>query len=291
VVDPATFTGVVRWDAALADRPLDDLMGALTGYDGDRVPVLVAGPDSDGVPADGDQLTLAFFNYYALPVEVVGRADAFPGQASRTPLLIADWDRITPALEAAGRDPGRVLDRQVWATGKALPVLEALTQSGYAYNETEVAVVAQFVARPDVRAQAWSLAYLRGMSLAAALLALVGIAMHALAQQRRRTVAGVLLSRMGMSRRSSDVAAALEIGLLTGLAALVAVAVALPASALVLQLLDPIPTGLPQPIFAVPWGSLAAVLGGVVLVTAGSALLVGRAARRAIAGEVMREGA
>ena len=46
----------------------------------------------------------------------------------------------------------------------------------------------RFAARPELRAQTWSLAYLRAVALAAGVLGLVGVAMHALAQQRRRTV-------------------------------------------------------------------------------------------------------
>ena len=113
--------------------------------------------------------------------------------------------------------------------------------------------------------------------------------MHALAQQRRRTVAALLLQRMGMSRPSADAATALEIGLLTGVAAVVATLVALPASALVLPQLDPVPSLLPVPIFDIPWTSLAVVAGGVVAVTVFGALLVGRAARRTVPGEVLRE--
>ena len=113
--------------------------------------------------------------------------------------------------------------------------------------------------------------------------------MQAMAQQRRRTVAGLLLSRMGMSRTASDSANGLEIGLLAGLGALVAVAVALPASALVLHLLDPVPTLPPDPLFEIPWTSIAAVVAGVVLVTVVGAALVGRSARRATGGQVMRD--
>jgi putative ABC transport system permease protein len=47
----------------------------------------------------------------------------------------------------------------------------------------------------------------------------------------------------------------------------------------------------PAAVFAVPWGSLAAVVGGVVLVTLGGSLLVGRAARQATGGQVMRDAA
>ena len=66
-------------------------------------------------------------------------------------------------------------------------------------------------------------------------------------------------------------------------------AVALPASALVLRLLDPVPTLPPDPIFAMPWSSIAAVVAGVLVVTVVGAALVGRAARRATGGQVMRD--
>ena len=289
VLDPDTFIPVAHWDDSLSGRPLDELVAAITAYDGNRLPVLVAGSLSEDTAAVGREFTLSFGRYYSLVVEVVGRADAFPGQQSSLPMLVADLDSVSAALTAAGRDPARVLERQVWATGEASDVLDALVTAGYAYEESEIKAADGFAARPDVRAQSWSLSYLRGVSLAAGLLALIGIAMHAVAQQRRRTVAALLLQRMGMTRRSADAATALEIGLLTGVAAVVATLVALPASALVLGQLDPVPALLPEPIFAIPWSSLAVVLVGVVAVTVGGAVLVGRAARRTVAGEVLRE--
>jgi hypothetical protein len=67
--------------------------------------------------------------------------------------------------------------------------------------------------------------------------------------------------------------------------------VALPTSAIVLRLLDPVPSLRPAAVFALPWASLAAVAGGVVLVTLGGSLLVGRTARQATGGQVMRDAA
>ncbi|MGY1803077.1 hypothetical protein ACI78T_07335 [Blastococcus sp. SYSU D00922] len=290
VVRPEEVAGVVRWNDALADRPLADLMAALSGYDGDRVPVILSGELPDGVlEGTGNELT-ADFGYFDLPVEVVARADAFPGQTERRPLLVADWDRYAGALEAAGRDPELVIAQELWARGEPQAVLDSLTAAGIQPPEEEqVTTAAEFADRPELSAQTWSLDYLRAVALAAGALGLVGLAMHAMAQQRRRTVAALLLGRMGMSRRSADASAGAEIGLLAGVAALVAVAVALPASALVLRVLDPVPALRPDALFQVPWSSLAIVLAGVVLVTAGSAVLVGRAARRATGGQVMRD--
>ncbi len=285
VVRPAELLEVVRWDHGLGDRPFGEIMAALGDHRGDGVPVVVAGATQYEV---GTVLPLEFGLVYSMQLEVVASVDAFPGQPDRTPMVVADWDRFAEALAASGRDPDAVLGRQVWARGEAAPLLEQLTAAGYAYDPEEVRTGEGFAGRPELSAQSWSLGYLRAIALAAGLLGLTGIAMHALAQQRRRTVAALLLSRMGMRRRSLDAATALETGLLTGLGAVVAVAVAVPASALLLPLLDPVPALLPAPIFAVPWSSVAAVLAGVLLVTAATALLVGRSARADDPGTVMR---
>jgi putative ABC transport system permease protein len=225
-------------------------------------------------------------------VQVVGRAEAFPGQDSREPLLIGDWDRYVQALDAVSRVPELVVAREVWARGAVDDVVAAVAGAGLVPAETtEVASASDFSARPELDAQTWALGYLRAVALAAGVLGLVGVGLHAMSQQRRRSAAALLLGRMGMSRRSADAATALEIGLLTGLAALVAVVVALPSSALVLRALDPVPDLRPDPLFAVPWGDLGAVVAGIVLVTLGGAALVGRSARRDSGGQVLREAA
>lgn len=290
-VQPGQVAGVVRWNDGLAERPLDELMGALSSYEGDRVPVVLSGSVPDALVSGTDgELTLDF-GYYTMPVDVVARADAFPGQGSRDPLLVADWDRYVAGIEDANRDPDLVMSREAWGRGEVPDVRDRLIANGYTVPSDwdDIETSAAFADRPELHAQTWSLSYLRAVALAAGVLGLVGVAMHAVSQQRRRTSAGLLLARMGMSRRSADASAGLEIGLLTVLAGLVAILVALPASALVLRLLDPVPTLRPEPLFAVPWTSIGAVAAGVLLVTAGGAFLVGRSARRATGGQVMRD--
>lgn len=76
---------------------------------------------------------------------------------------------------------------------------------------SDVATAADFQTRPELVAQTWPLGYLRAVALAAGLLGLVGLVLHAVSQQRQRTVAALLLSRMGLSRRSADTANGLEI--------------------------------------------------------------------------------
>ena len=236
VVHPDQVAGVVRWTDDLADQSLDELMAALSSYEGDRVPVVLAGGAPDSALAATDGGLTVDFKYYSLPVAVVAQVDAFPGQGSQDALLVADWDRYFSALVDADRDPELVLSREVWARGEAGPVVDELDTAGFTASGTgEVRTAAEFAARPELKAQTWALTYLNAVALAAGVLGLVGLAMQAMAQQRRRTVAGLLLARMGMRRSASDTATGLEIGLLAGLSALVAVAVALPASALVLS--------------------------------------------------------
>ncbi len=305
VVRPEEVAGVVRWDDALAERPLEELMAALSDHDGDRVPVVLSGGPLDagrlgggslgggrlGGPrdGDGDEFALAL-GYLDVPVEVVARAEAFPGQPSRRPVLIADHDRYTAALERAGGDPRLLLTEEIWSRGDADAVVDALPALGVALPDRDaVTTAAAFAARPELAAQVWSLDYLRAVALAAGGLGLVGLAVHAAAQQRRRTVAALLLTRMGLGRRASGAAAGLEVGLLAGGAALVALAVSLPASALTPGLLDPFPALGPGVLFQVPWGSIATVVAGTVLVTVGGALLAGRSARRTNGAQVMRD--
>ncbi|RBY88767.1 hypothetical protein [Blastococcus sp. TF02A-26] len=285
-VRPPDPVDVVRWDPRLADRPLADLAAALEDHRGDRVPVVVAG----SVPGDLDgDLVAEFARVYAVPVEVVGRVTAFPGQRSDVPLLVADQDGFRAAIEAAGRDPETFLDQELWARGEAAPVLGALTAAGWSFDPDQVVTSGDFAARPELNARTWSFGHLRGVAALAGLLGLTGLALQAVAQQRRRAAASVLLTRMGVGAAAQRSAAALETGLLAGLSAVLAVAVALPVSALLVELLDPVPDVLPGPLVAVPWGSLVAVVAGAALATVAGAVLTGRAARQADGGRVMRD--
>ena len=93
---PAWSAGTTAWPTGR----LEDLMRALTAYDGDRVPVVLAG----GVPDDvlGGRRRRADHRLRLLHRcrwTVVAEVDAFPGQGSRDALLVADWDRYVAALE------------------------------------------------------------------------------------------------------------------------------------------------------------------------------------------------
>ncbi len=304
-VRPERVAGVVRWDEALAESPLEELMAALADYDGDRVPVVlaggppggvpltrrpVAGGPRDGTPEGANEEFSVAGGFVDVGVEVVARADAFPGQPSRRPVLIADRDRFVAALERVGGRTSLVLGEELWSRGDADAVVEGLPALGIVLPDGDaVTTAAAFADRPELAAQVWSLDYLRVVALAAGALGLAGLAVHATAQQRRRAAATLLLTRMGLDRRASDVAAGLETGLLAAGAALVAVTVALPASALAFQRLDPVPALLPDVLFRVPWGSIATVLAGVVLVPIGSAVLAGRSGRRTNGGQVVRD--
>lgn len=294
VVRPDQFADVVRWDPSLADRSLAELLSTIDvgpgGLDG-RVPVIAAG-DLPAAPVDAvDGAVTVDLGGYEVRVQVVARAKAFPGQSSVRPLLVAPEAAYTAALREADRDPQFVVTRQLWSRGDAAGVVAAVEAAGPGPVDEDVAVrtAVQFRDRPELVAQAWSLGYLRAVAIAAAVLGLVGVALHAAAQARQRAVASLLLARMGMSRPAAAASAALETGLLACLAAAVAVVVALPAAALVLRLLDPVPGLPPDPVVAVPWPTIGLVAVGVVLVAVVAGALAFRAVRAANPGQVMRD--
>ena len=289
-VDTSRFTSVAFWNDDLADRSLEQLMAALRDQRGERVPVVVAGSLPGAVlEADAGKVTVDS-GQYEVPAEVVGRAAAFPGMSSLRPLLVVDRSRLTAALAAVDRDADSVLAAQVWARGDVERSLVTLAEAGLGdITDEQVQTAADFAARPALRAQTWTLDYLRAVAGAAALLGLVGLGLHAAGQHRRRTVAAVLLARMGLSRRSARSAAAVELGLLALLAGLLGVAFALPTSRLVLERLDPVPGLPPDPLFELPGATLAGVAGAVVVVSVVGAVIVDLLTRRSPGGQVLRD--
>jgi len=240
--------------------------------------------------ATGGRLTVSS-GTYEVPVQVVGRAAAFPGMTSTRPLLVADGAGLAAALAAVDRDADLVLEQEIWARGEAQPTLLALAAAGLGEVDPErVRTAEEFAARPALRAQTWALGYLRSVALGAGLLGLVGLALHAAAQQRRRTVAAVLLARMGLSRGAGRAATSVELGLVALASALLGTVFALPASRLVLRRLDPVPALPPDPLFAAPVPTILGLLAAVVVTTVVGSVLVDRLTRRSPGGEVLRDG-
>lgn len=287
-VDPARFEAVAFWDDALAEDSLASLMDALRGHDGPRVPVLIAGGPPTRATATGGQLTVDSLKFQ-VPVQVVGTARAWPGMSSTRPLVIAAQDDLAAALRAQDRAIESVTTAQLWSRGTAEQLLAALPAAGIAQpEEGRVSTAAAFRESPALRAQGWTLDYLQAVAAAAGLLAVVALGLHAAAQQRRRAVATVLLSRMGLTRRSARTSVAVELMVLGGLAALFAVVFTLPAARLLMGRVDPVPDLLPGPLFAVPATALLALVVGVTLAAAAGAAAVDALARRIPGGEVLR---
>ena len=212
-----------------------------------------------------------------------------PGRP-RGPLLVADRDGFAAAIRATGRDPETFLDQELWARGEAAPLLGALTAAGWAFDPDQVVTAGDFAARPELSARAWSFGHLRAVAALAGLLGLTGLALQAVAQQRRRAAASRAAHPDGHGRRRPSAPPRRWRP-----ACSPAWARSSPSRwrcrcrRCWSDLLDPVPAVLPGPLFAVPWGSLAAVVAGAVLATVAGALLTGRAARQADGGRVMRD--
>ncbi|RZS89930.1 putative ABC transport system permease protein [Motilibacter rhizosphaerae] len=280
-LDPETFAAVATWDTRFGDR--DRLLHRLAGAPG-SVPVVIAG-DATGLPSTGAAALQE--GPYTLQVQVVARVPAFPGMLGRGPLVVVAQQPLLAALAAHDPSPRALFDQEVWVRGDSAPAQRALglTGSGAAATTT---TTAGFLQRPDVRSAAYALAYLRAVAGAGGALGLLGLVLHAAGQQRRRTVATVLLDRMGLGRAAGRTAAALELGLLAGTALVCGCVLALPACAFVLGRVDPVPAVAPAPLFRVPALALLAVVVGTLAAVVLGALLVDRLARRAPAGTVMR---
>ena len=113
-IDPETIVGAAFWDDTFSDEPLEDLVARLPSESG-PLPVLLVQGEGDPTAMDTGQI--------ATPIEVVGRATAFPGVSSDDPVLVVDTrsleqppQRGREPTPAAGRSDG-VLDRGRYRRG------------------------------------------------------------------------------------------------------------------------------------------------------------------------------
>jgi putative ABC transport system permease protein len=135
----------------------------------------------------------------------------------------------------------------------------------------------------------WTFSFVQGLGVIVGLLAIVGLVAYVDARQRKRSVATLLLGRMGLSARRHWHSLALELAVVAGVAVVGGAALGWIAVEAVNGHLDPIPDRLPAPLLRFPWPAVAGVLvAAVATVLIGSALAQ-RAARDVNLGEALRE--
>jgi hypothetical protein len=278
-VDASTLAEAAYWDPSFADEPLAELASRLTASDGGPVPVLL-------VQGSGDPTSMRTAQT-ELPIEVVGRADAFPGMSGDDPVLVVDTATVESRVDAQGNPFLSANARtEYWIRGDPGEVLAAM-------SELEAFPLSTLTARevrdvPFIRAAIETFAMLNVLGLAAALLVAGVLVVYLQARQRARSVSNVLSLRMGMSDGQAAAALVLELGAILLAAFLLGGALGSIAGALVVPLLDPLQTIPPDPIFAVPVSVIVWTTVAVAVVAVVGGWLVHRRAAAVDLGEVLR---
>jgi putative ABC transport system permease protein len=279
-VDPSTFQAGAFWDPALAGDRIDELLGRLRAERGGRVPVLIV---AGSMPARAS-LDLAGF---AVPVEVVGTAEGFPGMVGGSALVVASADVLNGALEKKNYtldDFGPTY--QIWVRGPTAPVIEALRRQGVIPSLVQTA--AEVEGSPGFLALRWTFGFLEALGVLAGLVALVGLVLYLAARQGAREVSYALAKRMGLSRGSHRTSVALELGAMLAAAFVLGSILATVAAALIYGKVDLLPQIPPGPLLEVPRALFGLIAGTLVVFAWVGAWGVQRKADRANIAEVMR---
>jgi putative ABC transport system permease protein len=277
-IDPETIVGAAFWDDSFADEPLEDLVSRLRSDSGPLPVLLVQG---EGTPTS---IELA---QTEIPIEVVGRARAFPGVYSDDPLLVVDAVSLESRLGAGGNPLGRPGARtEYWIAGETDVAVAAV--SDLTAQPLGVLTADEVKDVPFVKAAIDTFAVLNVLGLAAALLVIGVLVVYLQARQRARIVSNVLSLRMGMRARQAGIALVGELAALLVAAFVLGAALGLVAGGLVAPLLDPLQTIPPAPLFAAPAGAIAWTVVGLAIVAVVGGWLVHRRASAVDLGEVLR---
>ena len=277
-IDPETIVGAAYWDDSFSDEPLDDLVGRLPSKSG-PLPVLL-------VQGDGEPTGMEIGQGQA-PIEVVGRATAFPGASSDDPVLVVDVDSLERRLDAGGNPLHRPSARtEYWIAG---PTDEALASVAELEAFSLGTITADEVKDiPFIAATIDTFAMLNVLGLAAAVLVMGVLVVYLQARQRARTVSNVLSMRMGMRQGQAGAALMLELGAMLLAAFALGASTGMAAGWLIAPLLDPLQVIPPPPLFDAPISMVMWTLVGLAVVAVAGGWLVHWRAASVDLGEVLR---
>ena len=278
-IDSETFASTAFWDPAFSSEPLETLVDRMSARTG-RLPVLMASAPN----AFPDSITL---DRQTLPIEVVGRADAFPGMTSLRPLVVVDSGRL---LEAFGDAPSPLTvpgaSDELWIRGTPRAARAAL--AGLDYTPSLVLTADEVKDISYIAAVIDTFLVMNGLGILAALLVFAAMLMYLQARQRSEIVSYGLSLRMGMRSSRHLVAIAIEVGAMLVIAYVAGAVLAIAAARFTVPLLDPIEAIPPDPITVVPVVLVALAAPALLLVALAGGWLTERRARRADLGQVMR---
>jgi hypothetical protein len=277
-IDPSTFERAAYWRLSFSSSPLEDLMRGLSGSkDRGAMPAVVVGNlDVDAVMMEGQ----------VFPLDVVGRAEAFPAMSAGDPLVVVDrrWMVANPA--------GRSLmlnaqaSEELWVRGDADEARVALRDLRYPpyliLTADEVKDIPSFAATIE------TFQVLDVLGAGAALLAIAGTIMYLQTRQRAHLVSYALSLRMGMTARTHEGSLRRELAMMLATSFAIGAVLAVISGVIVAPLIDPLPTVSPPPLLVVPWVPFVFASVLVAVGTAGGARLTAWRVRRVELGEVMR---
>jgi hypothetical protein len=203
-VDTRTFAQVADWGAT---GTLERVRAELPRLDREAhgLPVLLIGDSPIKV---GDQGTLDFGFESAIPFQVVGRAEAFPGSAadsaeltvvvSSRRLLRLLQPPINPRRKGATSHDVGAFTSSVWYDGPPGALRSVLTKAHVAHDGA-VATTDQARIGAGLVAAEWAGAYALALGVVVLILAIAATLVLALRLSDRDRVSDVLLRRMGYS--------------------------------------------------------------------------------------------
>jgi hypothetical protein len=279
-IDTRTFASTAFWDTAFSSEPLETLLDRMSARSGGALPVLMASAPN----AFPDSITL---DRQTLPIEIVGRANAFPGMTSIRPLVVVDARHLRDAFGDAP-DPLTVpgASDELWIRGTPREARAALAELDYTpslvLTADEVKDISYIAAVID------TFLVMNGLGILAALLVFAAMLMYLQTRQRSEIVSYGLSLRMGMRSSRHLVAIAIEVGAMLVIAYVAGTVLALTAARLTVPLLDPIEAIPPDPITVIPVALVAIAAPALVLAALAGGWLTERRARSADLGQVMR---
>ena len=273
-IDPATFPDYAYWDDRFAATPLAELVGALSADDGSP------GVNAISMGISGENPTVAL-GMRDVDMDVVGRADTFPGRRTPDPMLIVRADELGEIDRTAGRFT------EIWSTSTEADVREALPEEIRVLRVQSTDTVFRVA---NFLSVSWTFGYLQALAAFVGAVAIGGLLLYLETRQRTRVASYALARRMGLKPASHLRSLILELTLLLGLAFVVGGALAWSAVLVVYRMLEIDPTRPPGPLLTVPAITVIAAAAATLAVALLTAAYAQRAASRADMAEVLRLG-
>jgi len=279
-IDPETFASTAFWDPAFASEPLEALLDRVAAPLEGTLPVVMASAPN----AFPDSITI---DRQRVPIEIVGRANAFPGMTSLRPLVVVDERRLLEAFEGLPNPlAGANSSDELWIRGDPAAARAALSELTFVPDL--ILTTAEVKDIPYIAAVIDTFLVMNGLGLLAALLVFAAMLMYLQTRQRSEIVSYGLSLRMGMRSSRHLLAIATEVGAMLVVAYVAGGVLALAAAWLTIPLLDPIEAIPPEPIGVVPVVLVAMAAPVLLLVAFAGGWLTERRARAADLGQVMR---